>query len=157
MMGVSGCGKSTIGKAAARRLGLPFIEADDFHSAANKAKMAGGTSLKETDRVPWIEALVWQARRHDGDVVMSCSALTQYVRDRLQSGLNGHCRFIYLRGSEDLIAKRLTSRKGHFFNPALLSSQFAALEEPSDAEILDIDQTIDALVTAACTRISMSR
>lgn len=153
IMGVAGSGKSTIGAQAAARLRLPFIEADDFHSIANKAKMAGGTPLTDADRAPWIDALCDEALRHDSDSVMSCSALTQFVRDRLRAGLRGKCRFIYLRGSEAVIAQRLQSRTGHFFNPSLLSSQFAALGEPDRADILDINHDIETLVAQSCAII----
>ncbi len=148
VMGVSGCGKSTAGAVLARRLGVPFADADAFHPAANIAKMAAGEPLNDQDRSPWIEAVgQWLARHCDGGV-MSCSALKRNYRDRLRS----HCPpvvFLHLTGSPELIAGRQAGRSGHFMPGALLASQFEALEPLGSDErgvVVDVDRSIDAIV-----------
>ena len=153
IMGVAGCGKTTIAKAAAEKLGLPFIEADDHHSEVNIAKMKEGHPLDDTDREPWIDNLIAAAKAHETDVVMSCSALTKFVRKRLRAGLNGNCTFIHLHGSPRIIRKRLTDRKGHYFGADLLASQFTALEMPNRAHTLNIENDIETLVSQACAII----
>lgn len=150
IMGVAGSGKSTVAKAAADKLGLPFIEADDHHNQANKSKMKDGYPLNDRDREPWIDSLVAAAKPHKTDVVMSCSALTKFVRKRMRAGLNGNCTYIHLHGSPRLIRERLTDRKGHFFGADLLASQFAALELPNRAHTLSIEKDIETLVGQVC-------
>jgi gluconokinase len=139
IMGVSGSGKTTIGQALARRLNFEFIEGDEFHSRANREKMHQGLPLNDADRKPWLEALrsrivAMLARR--GNAVLTCSALRQSYRDVLS--MPG-VKFIYLRVSASVVRERLAKRRGHFFNPALLESQFATLEEPQDAVVVDGD------------------
>ncbi len=150
IMGVAGSGKSTVAKAAAEQVCLPFIEADDHHGAANKAKMKEGIALDDRDREPWINRLIGAAKAQDSDVVMSCSALTKLVRKRLRAGLNGNCTFIHLHGSPRLIRDRLMNRKDHFFQSDLLASQFTALEMPNRGHTLNIENDIDVLVAQAC-------
>jgi gluconokinase len=147
-MGVSGSGKSTVGAALARRLGVPFADADAFHPAANIAKMAAGTPLTDADRYPWLEAVgKWLADHEDGGV-MSCSALKRTYRDRLRS----HCpriEFLHLTGSPELIADRQAGRPGHFMPSALVKSQFDTLEPlaPDERGIaIDIGQSVDSIV-----------
>jgi len=127
VMGVSGSGKSTVGSALAQRLRVPFLDADTLHPPANIAKMAAGEPLNDDDRHPWLEKVgEWLADRRDGGVV-ACSALKRKYRDQLRA----HCprvEFLYLRGSTELIGRRLAARSGHFMPPALLQSQFNALE-----------------------------
>jgi gluconokinase len=146
-MGVSGSGKSTVGAALARRLGVPFADADAFHPEANIAKMAAGTALTDDDRYPWLEAVgQWLADHEDG--VMSCSALKRRYRDRLRA----HCRrieFLHLTGSPDLIARRQAGRPGHFMPAALVNSQFDTLEPLAPDEhglALDVGSSVDAIV-----------
>ncbi len=139
IMGVSGSGKTTIGQALARRLNFEFIEGDEFHSRANREKMHAGVPLTDADRKPWLEALrsrmsAMLARK--GNAVLTCSALRQSYRDSL--AMPG-VQFIYLKVSEPVARERLAKRRGHFFNPALLESQFATLEEPRDALVVDAD------------------
>lgn len=132
--GVSGSGKTTIGKLLARRLGWPYAEADAFHSAANVAKMAAGTPLSDADRWPWLRAIAaWiDERIAKGEHgVVSCSALRRSYRDVLR---RPEARFVYLRGNPELIAARVAVRKEHFFKLGMLDSQFAILEEPSEDE-----------------------
>ena len=153
IMGVAGSGKTTIAKGAAQHLGLPFIEADDHHSAANKSKMRRGDALTDRDREPWIDSLIAAAKAQSTDVVMSCSALSQFVRKRIRAGLNGNCTFIHLHGSPRIIRERLTARKKHFFDVSLLASQFATLEVPNRAQTLNIENDIDTLIAQACAII----
>lgn len=136
VMGVSGSGKTTIAARLAERLGWQFAEADTFHSAANVAKMRGGTPLTDEDRRPWLEAIAaWiDARRAAGEPgVVTCSALKRRYRDVL-IGERADVRLVYLKGSYDLIAPRMATRSGHYMPVALLQSQFDALEEPQADE-----------------------
>lgn len=140
VMGVSGSGKTTIGQALARRLNFEFIEGDEFHSRANREKMHAGQPLTDADRKPWLEALrsrIAAMLARKGNAVLTCSALRQSYRDML--AMPG-VQFIYLKVSEPVVRERLAKRRGHFFNPALLESQFATLEEPRDAVVVDADR-----------------
>jgi carbohydrate kinase (thermoresistant glucokinase family) len=133
VMGVSGCGKSTIGALLAAAIpGAVFVDADDLHPQANKAKMASGIPLTDTDREPWLRscAAVIASRR---PVVLACSALRRRYRDLLTAGA-GDVRFVHLRAGADLLAQRLSARRGHFMPAALLASQLATLEELEDDE-----------------------
>ena len=147
-MGVSGCGKTTLGKLLAERLGWHFYDADDFHPQVNLAKMAQGVPLNDRDRRPWLLAI------HDllaglavktGQAVVACSALKVDYRDLLCMGLQG-IRFVYLKGGFALLDERLRRRPGHFFSAGLLGSQFEILEEPEDALTVEVDHPPDAIV-----------
>jgi gluconokinase len=137
LMGVSGSGKTTIGTLLSERMHTVFADADDYHSAANKAKMAAGHPLNDEDRQPWLETLnslllEWFEAGRGG--VLACSALKDAYRNTLVRGLpHGAFTFVWLDGSKELIAERLAERKNHYMNPGLLDSQFAALEPPADA------------------------
>jgi gluconokinase len=137
LMGVSGSGKTTIGTLLSERMHSVFADADDYHSAANKAKMAAGHPLNDEDRQPWLETLnslllEWFKAGKGG--VLACSALKDAYRKTLVRGLpHSAVAFILLDGSKELIAERLAERKNHYMNPGLLDSQFAALEPPADA------------------------
>ncbi len=137
LMGVSGSGKTTIGKLLAERMHSVFADADDYHSAANKAKMAAGHPLNDEDRKPWLEslnALLQEWFRAGKGGVLACSALKETYRSMLVQDLpEGSIHFVLLDGSKALIASRLAVRKDHYMNPGLLDSQFATLEPPSDA------------------------
>ncbi len=140
LMGVSGSGKTTVGKALAADLGWAFVEADEFHSPANVEKMRAGTPLTDDDRRPWLRDLrgrIDEACRRDEDAVLACSALKAEYREYLERGCPTDVRYVYLRASEDLIRRRLEDREGHFMNPALLESQFEILEPPEDAVRVD--------------------
>lgn len=148
-MGVSGSGKSTVGAALAQRLRVPFADADDFHPPANIAKMTAGEPLNDDDRYPWLESIgEWLAERCDSGGVMSCSALKRKYRDQLRR----HCpsvEFLHLSGTPEVIAKRQSSRPGHFMPASLLASQFETLEPLGDNErglAIDVDQNIDAII-----------
>jgi gluconokinase len=148
VMGVSGSGKTTVGRRVAGRLGCGFSDADDFHSVANKAKMAAGIPLSDEDRAPWLQALraaIDQWEHSSTDQVLACSALKARFRDALQNHSSNR-RFVYLKGTFELFKSRLENRTGHFFNPALLRSQFEALEEPADAIVIDAAQSVDTQV-----------
>ena len=151
LMGVSGCGKSTVGRILAGRLGWDFADADDFHPEGNVAKMAAGVALTDDDRKPWLEELrLHLAGNHETGIssVLACSALKSAYRKQL--AMDG-VRFVYLSGSKDLIAARLARRSGHYMPKSLLESQFAALEEPQPGEnilTVDIDRTPEAIALA---------
>lgn len=139
VMGVAGCGKSTIGRQLAERLGWPFYDGDDFHPPDNIEKMSRGIPLTDEDRAGWLRTLanfIADCVQQDQAVVIACSALKQNYRDQLQ--VDASVRFVYLRGSYDLILARLRDRSGHYLKPDLLDSQFAALEEPQEALTVDI-------------------
>lgn len=147
LMGVCGCGKTTIGEALAQRLGYRFADADGFHPVANVEKMRAGIPLNDEDRWPWLKAIRtaldgWSAAG-EGSIV-ACSALKQVYRDVLSP--NGDVVFVYLKGSKELIAERLKSRSGHYMNPNLLQSQIDTLEEPSDAIVIDVSASPDVIV-----------
>jgi gluconokinase len=139
VMGVSGSGKTTTGRALAAALDWSFADADDLHPPANLAKMAAGTPLTDADRAPWLDAVrerIATALATDAPAIIACSALKQAYRDHLFVNRQ-RMRLIYLRGSRELLAARLAARAGHFMPAALLDSQLAALEEPADALIAD--------------------
>jgi len=136
LMGVSGSGKSTIGRILADSLGWTFLDADDFHPAANVEKMHKGIPLDDADRGPWLDRLrhiIDEACRKGENMVLACSALKHRYQDYLEQDDPPCVRYVYLEGSPELIRQRLDARTGHFMNPALLGSQFEALEPPDDA------------------------
>lgn len=148
IMGVSGCGKTTVGQRLADRLRIDFHDADDFHSEASKQKMASGIGLTDEDRQPWLARLADEIsdwNQSNGGAVLACSALKQAYRDTLALKRSG-VRFVYLQGDRDLIAGRLASRSDHFFNADLLDSQFDTLEPPTDAIVVSIDQPVEQQV-----------
>lgn len=141
MMGVAGCGKTTIGTALAERLGCPFYDGDNFHPPANVAKMASGTPLNDADRQPWLTRLhdLIEAHSAKGETaVLACSALKQKYRHHLQ-GDNNDIIFVFLQGSFDVIWQRLKARSNHYMKAEMLQSQFEALEEPASRTTLLID------------------
>ena len=157
VMGVSGSGKSTVGKALADELGWAFFDADDFHPASNVEKMARGDALSDQDRQPWLESLhdlIKTQLKSDQASVLACSALKQSYRDTLRGKL-ANVRFLYLDGSFELIKGRLSERSGHFMKADLLKSQFAALEEPTDAVWVSIDQDVAEIVESGITALAL--
>jgi carbohydrate kinase (thermoresistant glucokinase family) len=157
VMGVSGCGKSTIGAALAEALGADFLEADTFHSPANIAKMKSGTPLEDADRWPWLDAIGAALDRsvmENRPVVLACSALKASYRERLLPAGRRQGQVVFLQGGADLIGGRLSGRKGHYMPPTLLPSQFAALEAPTDAIIVDIAQEPGEIVEEILARLS---
>lgn len=146
IMGVSGCGKSTVGRALAEKTGGIFLDADDFHPSANREKMSAGIPLTDEDRWGWLDELNLELKKLSNKTVfLACSALREVYRQRLRNGLP-ELKFIYLKGSKECIASRLACRTGHFMPPALLESQFATLEEPRDAIVVNIDQAATEII-----------
>jgi gluconokinase len=151
LMGVSGCGKTTIGVPLAERLGYPFLDADEFHSPENVAKMAAGIPLTDADRQPWLELLNAKLRAQD-NAVLACSALKESYRQTLSQGL-ANWRLVHLRGSLELIRARLQERQHRYMPASLLESQFAALEPPQDAIEIDVGQAPEACLRAIESRL----
>lgn len=154
-MGICGSGKSTIALAIADQLGIDFLDADDFHPPANVDKMRSGQPLDDADRAPWLEILnrTLRARLESGDsVTLACSALKQRYRDALAKNIE-NCRWIYLKGDRDLILERMSSRKDHFMPKDLVDSQLAALEEPADAIVGDIELPKEDLVAGLLSEL----
>ena len=146
VFGVSGAGKTTVGKLLAQELGWQFLEADDFHSAANIEKMRSGRPLTDEDRWPWLDRLrdqIEQLLSAGENAVLACSALKRAYRDRLR--VSDEVKFVFLRGDYALVEKQLRSRRGHFMNAGLLQSQFDELEEP---------QADERAITVALGRVS---
>ena len=153
-MGVAGSGKSTVARALADELGA-ILDADDFHSAANVAKMARGEALDDDlDREGWLVALrtrIDESLAQEGRTVLACSALKRVYREKLGVGSPG-IALVYIKGSYELIRERLLQRTGHFMKDSMLTSQFAALEEPTEAIVVDaadgLDENVRAIVAA---------
>lgn len=159
LMGVSGSGKTAVGRRLAARLGVAFLDADDLHPAANVAKMRAGTPLTDADRGPWLEAVAAEmaaaGAAHRG-IVVACSALKRTYRDRLRAAAPA-LRLIHLTGPSDMIRLRLAGRTGHFMPPSLLDSQLAALESPTADErplVVDIGTPPDELAATIVARLS---
>lgn len=148
LMGVSGSGKSTVGKILAQRLGWTFIEADDFHPTANVEKMRNGIPLTDDDRKPWLAAVrrrIDEACERGENAVVACSALKHAYQEYLGHHAPQSVRYVHLRGSEEVIRERLAARKGHFMNPSLLHSQFETLEPPDHALVVDVAPPPDVI------------
>jgi gluconokinase len=147
IMGVSGCGKSSVGEGLAVRLGIPYRDGDDLHPPENVAKMRAGVPLTDGDRWPWLDRVA-SVLATEAPVIVGCSALRRAYRDRIRSGAGGPVRFVHLTGSRDVILARLAARTGHYMPTTLLDSQFATLEAPGSDEALavDIDQPLNAII-----------
>jgi gluconokinase len=155
VMGVSGCGKSTVAEGIAAALGLACIDGDDLHTPENVAKMRGGTPLTDEDRWPWLDrigARLCEPDRASNGVVVACSALRRAYRDRLRQAAPG-TRFVYLHGTPDLIRARMQARRNHYMPPGLLDSQLRTLEPPTADEpgilAVDIDGEAGDVVASA--------
>ena len=159
-MGVSGSGKTTIGRLLARRTGWVFHDADDYHGADNVQKMRRGIPLTDADRIPWLESL----RRHivapsleNGEpTILACSALKASYLQRLGAG-DPRVRVIYLKGDYRLIRERVQHRAGHFMGADMLASQFEALEEPGNAVVVDAADSPDVIVDEIMRTIGLPR
>lgn len=147
VMGVAGAGKTTVGALLAARLGLPFFDADDHHPAPNIEKMKAGIPLTDKDREAWLEALSTAMEKWEetGGAVLACSALKERYRAKLRDGAGKNLFLVYLKGDRATIEQRMAGRRNHFFNRALIESQYAALEEPSDALTITIELSPDAI------------
>jgi gluconokinase len=155
VMGVTGAGKTTVGRALCAALGWEFHDGDDLHSEANKRKMHRGVALTDADRAPWLRAIreLIRAMLSEGrDGVVACSALKQSYRDEIVAD-RGSVKVVYLKASPGQIAGRLRSRSGHFMNPDLLQSQFDTLEEPHDAIVVDASAAPEAIVNEIRRRL----
>lgn len=154
IMGVAGCGKSSVGEALAARLSVPYRDGDDLHPAANVDKMRAGVPLTDEDRWPWLDRVAWELAE-TAPVLIGCSALKRIYRDRIRQGAGGEVTFVHLVGSRDLIAGRMAQRTGHYMPLSLLDSQFAALEAPGPEEAfaVSIDQPLDAIVAAVADHL----
>jgi gluconokinase len=147
VMGVTGAGKTTVGNMLAGQMAWTFVDADSFHSAANVDKMRRGIPLDDADRAPWLQAMrdaISQWIQDRGNVVLACSALKRSYRDELRVG--PEVRVVYLKGSKELISSRLRQRHGHFAGESILAGQFADLEEPTDAIVVDVGLSPEEIV-----------
>jgi gluconokinase len=159
LMGVAGSGKTTIGRGLAAELDWQFHDADDFHPRANVEKMARGLPLDDDDRLPWLETLrdlITNCLERDENAVLACSALKESYRERLLC--DERVELFYLKGDYRLIEERLKQRTEHFMKPAMLESQFAALEEPAqEARTLDVSASPDEIIQTIKRSIGISR
>jgi gluconokinase len=156
VMGVTGSGKTSVGRLLAQQLGWEFADADDFHPSANVEKISHGIPLTDEDRAPWLERLRIQITNwivNGQNAVLACSALKRTYRQELSVG--PEVRFVYLKGSPELIAQRLRLRRGHFADEKILASQFADLEEPEAAVTVDISQTPEMIVAQIRERLGL--
>jgi gluconokinase len=159
VMGVSGCGKSTVGQRLARQLGATFLDADDFHPPSNVERMRAGIALTDAERAPWLDALAARlaAAGAAGEaIVLACSALKRSYRDALRRGASA-LTLVHLTGSPALLADRITARPGHYMPPTLLPSQLATLEPPGADEhaiTLDVAAATDDLVAEICKHLT---
>ncbi len=158
-MGVSGCGKTTIGQALAEAYGGTFLDGDSFHPKANIEKMALGQALSDADRWPWLARFAREIAARPGLVVGGCSALRRSYRERIADAAGEPVLFVHLSGSRELIAGRMHRRRGHFMPASLLESQFAALEVPGPEELaisVDIDGATEAVVASIRSKLEAS-
>lgn len=156
IMGVAGCGKSTVGAALGERIGAPYLDGDDLHPETNIAKMSRGEPLTDDDRWPWLTAVGQVFARAEGDMIVGCSSLKRVYRDLIRREAGGPVLFVHLAGSRDLIASRMASRAGHFMPLALLDSQFATLQPPTPDEnalSVGLELPVTQLVDTICATL----
>ena len=158
LMGTTGAGKTTVGKSLAARLGWTFLDADDLHPPANIEKMKHGIPLTDFDRVPWLEKIHSELVRLAAaakNVVLACSALKQSYRDQLSAGLEIH--IVYLRGSYEQMRRHIEHRHGHFAGESILAGQFADLQEPHNALVLDVFHPPDQLASEIIASLRLTQ
>jgi carbohydrate kinase (thermoresistant glucokinase family) len=159
-MGVCGCGKTSVGRTIAARMGWEFIEGDELHPETNRTKMASGTPLTDADRWPWLDRIATEMRAIDragGSAVVACSALRKAYRDRLRNS-GAEMRFLHLTGDIRLIRERMEGRSGHFMPPGLLDSQLATLEPAQPGEDIrnvEITGDVDDIANAAIAELNI--
>ena len=157
VMGTTGAGKTTVGKLLASRLYWAFLDADDFHPAANIEKMKHGISLTDADREPWLKNMHEELLRlnaREKNAVLACSALKQSYRDTLSAGLD--FRIVYLRGTYEQMHQHILTRHGHFAGESILAGQFADLEEPNDALTLEVSHAPEELVAEVLSGLGVA-
>jgi gluconokinase len=154
IMGVSGCGKSSVGEGLSSQLGIPYRDGDDLHPPENVEKMRAGIPLTDADRWPWLDRVA-DVLASEAPVIVGCSALKRAYRDRIRKGAGGPVRFVHLAGSREVIAARMAARTGHYMPTTLLDSQFATLEPPGPDEALtvDIDRPLPDLIAMILSRL----
>lgn len=148
IMGVSGSGKTEVGRSLAQHLGWDFYDADDFHPPENVSKMANGIPLDDSDRAPWLASLhdlISSSLKENRPGVLACSALKERYRQQLLKD-NHDVQLVYLKGSYDLIWSRMSQRENHYMKPAMLQSQFEALEEPANALVVEISDPVEEII-----------
>ncbi len=154
IMGVSGCGKTTIGKMLSAKLNWKYFEGDEYHPQENIEKMKNGIPLNDSDRKPWLlklQYIINDTLSQKVNIIITCSSLKESYRKILK--VSNEVRFIYLKGSYSLIEKRMNERKDHFMKPGMLKSQFDALEEPTDAIIVDIDNSSENILIQILSKL----
>jgi gluconokinase len=159
LMGVSGCGKSSVGEALSHELSWPFYDGDDFHPPENVAKMAVGYPLNDADRAPWLKILNVLISDHltaGESILLACSALKKKYRDQLAEG-NSEIKFIHLKGSFELILSRMKARTGHFMQSEMLQSQFDTLEEPDNAIVVNIEHNLAQIAAQIINELHLDR
>lgn len=156
-MGVSGAGKTAVGELLAKRLGWALVDGDDLHPACNIRKMTAGVPLTDEDRFPWLQKIRDAIVEHAGSgrsAIVACSALKVIYRKLLLQG-QPDTRLVYLRGTQAVLERRLSERRGHFFDPNLLASQLETMEEPKDAVVVDVDAELEAVVDSVATALGL--
>jgi gluconokinase len=157
VMGTTGSGKTTIGTKLAKKLGWPFLDADDFHPLENIAKMKQGIPLTDVDRVPWLSAIHTELMHQNEtgkSCVLGCSALKQSYRDTLSAGLDVH--IVYLKGTYEEMRAHILARHGHFAGEGILAGQFRDLEEPHDAVVVPVNLSMDEIVRRILDELKLS-
>ena len=160
VMGVAGSGKTSVGEAVAKRLGLPFRDADEFHPQANIDKMSAGVALTDADRWPWLDAIGKALADADGRLIVSCSALRRAYRERLAGTAGRPVVFLWLDATREIIAARMERRRHHFMPASLLDSQFATLERPGPEELavrISAEPPFEQVVKAAIAALPAAR
>lgn len=158
-MGVSGCGKTTVGEHLAKRMACRFYDGDDYHPQENINKMASGQPLNDDDRLPWLQklnTLMHECEKVNKDAVLACSALKKKYRETLSSNIS-NIHFVYLTGTYAQILQRMQQREDHYMKPDMLRSQFDALEEPENAMRVDIRTKLDVQVQQICEGLNIFR